>query len=258
MMKSELKYIGSILKVFVLFMFLGCHTELYHGLAESQANEMLLVLNQAGIQAGKTKDSSDSSTWIITVSPKDTAKALQLLIDKELPKISSQGFNDLFQKDSILPTNIQEKARYMSALCGELQNTLEQDDSVIKARVHITYAMRDRNDRRSEEIPRSAAVFLKTIPDYPMEHTISDQAVKKLIAAGVGGMAEDDVSVIRTVGKTGTLVSMKLFDELNEQSNDSRIIVWVLYAVLCLTGILITILAGRKVFEAKAISEEKD
>lgn len=256
-MKFAAKSIGFIFNVLVFFFFIGCQTELYHGLSENQANEMLLVLNQAGIRAGKAKDTGDSPGWMVSVSSKDTGSALQLIIDRELPRKSAQGFNDLFQKDSILPTNIQEKARYMSALCGELQNTLEQDDSIIKARVHIYYAMKDRNDRRSEEIPRSAAVFIKTVPGYPAEKMISDQAVRELIAAGVGGMLEEDVSVIRTEGKSDSVTLPSLVDDLNTQ-NDKQTIFWALSGALCIIGIFITVLAGRKMVETKSKAVEKD
>lgn len=244
--------------VIVLIMITGCRTYLYHGLSESQANEMLLVLNQAGIKAVKKKDQGDSSSWMVSVSEQNAGAALRIILDHELPRISSPGFNDLFQKDALLPTAIQERTRFMSALCGELQNTLEQDDSIIKARVHIYYAVRERSDRKSDESPRSAAVFLKTTPDYPPEKTISDQAIRELIASGVGGILESNVSVIRTQSKNEWTSGGSPSDhQVVKSSFTVKSAITAAAVILLISGILLIVIAGRKLVQSGTTGKEK-
>jgi type III secretory pathway lipoprotein EscJ len=205
-------------------------------------------LNQAGIPADKKRDPGDASGWMVSVPEQDAGAALRIIIDYELPRISAPGFNDLFQKDALLPTAIQEKTRFMSALCGELQNTLEQDDSILKARVHVYYAFRERSDRRTDESPRSAAVFLKTVPDCPPEKTMSDQAVRELIATGVGGILESNVSVVRTQGKNEWNPAHAQSDyAATDKPGYVNAVIATGAAMLFISGILVIAIAGRKI-----------
>ncbi len=211
---KALKQYSIILLLFI--MVTGCKTELYHGLTESQANELILVLNRYGITARKKRESGRNAEWVVSVSESDAGKALKVIFEYNLPTETPPGFNELFQKDSFLPTNIQEQTRFLSALTGELQKTLEKDDSVIKARVHIYNGGIERSNRRSTEKNRSAAVLLKTAPYSNRAAVLDDDAVKSLIAASVGAMSENDVTVIRT---EGTIWYSSITSEEDSQSH---------------------------------------
>ncbi|MBN1879820.1 hypothetical protein JW823_06890 [bacterium] len=183
----------------VLIIICGCRVELHHNLSESQANEILMALESAGIQARKERD-NDTDNWMVTVPEESAGYALSIINKAELPRSKPDGFQELFRKESMLPTTLQEKTRYLSALCGELQQTLEEDDQIAKARVHLTLPVMEKSGRSGVEMPGTAAVFLKMIPDQSQPLTLSDEAIKALIASSIGGIDNEDVTVVRTCG----------------------------------------------------------
>ncbi|MBN1297421.1 hypothetical protein JXA80_11620 [bacterium] len=183
------------------FVFLvACRVELHHGLTESQANEILLSLIQVGIDADKQKDSTNSDRWLVTVPEKSEAEALDRLIRLELSREDPPGFSELFKKDGFIPSELQENTRFVTALAGELQKTLESDDSVVKARVHIHLLPDSPAYGKKASLSGSASVFLKLAPGLPESRTLSDESIRKLVANSVTSLSESDVSVVRSIG----------------------------------------------------------
>lgn len=223
---------------------MGCQVELQHQLDELQANEILMLLKHSGIDAEKRRDPVDPEKWMISVPEEQTELALGLILDAGMPKNATGGFQDVNQKDNMLPTTIQERMRYVSALSGELQRTLEQDDQVIRARVHITFPFLEKSGRNSESLQGSASVFLKTIPAEKNQFSLSDDAVKSLVANGVGGMRKDDVTVVRTIGKQNvrSVAMNELSDQKDRVVRGSGTLKW-LSAGLLFCGVVLILLA---------------
>jgi type III secretion protein J len=235
----------STVAIIIALIIGGCRTDLYHGLTEGQANELLLILNRYGISARKNRDSGKNSEWVVSVSESDSGQAFKIIFEYNLPTEVPPGFNELFQKDSFLPTSVQEQARFISALTGELQKTLEKDDSIIKARVHICQGKLERNNRRVSEQKRSAAVFLKTAPQSNESDLLDDNAVRSLIAASISDMSAADVTVIRTEGKKWRLMdSAKTVENTNVTDSELKKVVVAISLGLFVTGIVLIAIAG--------------
>src|SRR5262245_31877616 len=115
----------------------GCGVELEHGLDERQANEVVAVLESAGIGADKVQEDGQANAYKIVVPHGESARAFALLESRDLPKRALRGLGDTFAGGTLLPSPVEDRARYAAALAGELERSLEEIPGVVSARVHL-------------------------------------------------------------------------------------------------------------------------
>ena len=84
-----------------------------------------------------------------------------------LPRERFDGMGQIFRKEGLVSSPLEERARYIYALSQELANTLSQMDGVITARVHVV--LPERGGVGEEATPSTAAVFIKTQPGYALD-----------------------------------------------------------------------------------------
>ncbi|HPQ41884.1 MAG TPA: hypothetical protein PLV45_16065 [bacterium] len=252
-MKPVIPSIKSALIIVFMLCLPGCRIELQHGLSEAQANEILLALVSQGMDAEKTRDSGNSDQWMITVPEEQSSDALSVLVEQALPRERHSGFEELFRKDGFLPSEMQEQARYLAALSGELQQTLESDDSVLTARVHIHIESRNGLLRSSDPPEASASVFMKIVPDADPEETLTDDAVREMISNSVANLLPEHVSVVRSTGRKHRSIpsgqnSLRPPDHRSANKrratdNDSKLILLIPW-VMALAGLIFSGTAG--------------
>ena len=85
----------------------------------------------------------------------DAGKALDLLRSLGLPRDRRHGFAEVYGQPSLIPTPSEERARYLEALGGEIERTLETADGVVSARVHLV--LEETDPLAVEAKPRTAA-----------------------------------------------------------------------------------------------------
>lgn len=171
------------------------------GLPEREANEIVLLLEEAGVPAKKDRESTVGGAagradraWSVTVGSNDAGRALQVLSDHALPRETPPGFSEVMSHESLIPTATEERVRHRQALAGELARTLESVRGVIEARVHLALP-------EAAELPTleaapaapSASVLLRiSTPATPLP--VDD--VKRLVAGAVPGLSPTGVSVV--------------------------------------------------------------
>jgi len=153
------------------------------------ANEVLTALERGGIEACKTRDESNGEAFIISVPKVQAVRALQILQSLGLPRGRRAGFGEVYKQASLVPTPTEERARYLEALAGEIERTLETVDGVVTARVHLVFAEPDplAMDGRPR-VAAQAAVLLKVRPTPP---GLREADVQKLVAGSVAGLAPE-------------------------------------------------------------------
>ena len=97
----------------------------------------------------------------------------------------------IFRKEGLVSSPLEERARYIYALSQELANTLSQMDGVITARVHVV--LPERGGVGEEATPSTAAVFIKTQPGYALDALLPQ--IRRLVIHAIPGLSEDKVSV---------------------------------------------------------------
>ena len=177
----------------------GCDATVASGLAEGEANRILVALEAQDIGADKLRIAAgtDETLWDVTVAPDDVGRALAVLRAADLPRAPEPGINEVFGEGSLVPTATEERARYAAALAGELAASIEAIDGVLDARVHV--AIPEVRDFALDDAPPAprASVLIKHRPGEPPYDEVE---IKALVAGAVDGMTAENVAVVGVPG----------------------------------------------------------
>lgn len=169
----------------------GDSVELVGSLPEAEANEILSTLLREGVDA--TKVPADEGLSSIQVPDRSVAEALQIMRANGLPREQFARMGDVFQKEGLISSPLEERARYIYALSQGLAETISQIDGVITARVHVV--LPDRAPGAGAVLtPSSAAVFIKYKQAYNLETVVPQ--IKRLVTNSISNLAYDNVSVV--------------------------------------------------------------
>jgi type III secretion protein J len=181
----------------------ACSTNILSGVDERGANDASRALERAGIAAEKVAEdgaAGGATRFTLRVARGDGARALDLLRALGLPRAQRHGLAETYAQPSLIPTPSEERARYVAALAGELERTLEEVDGVVNARVHLVPEEPDALDAKPRA-PARAAVLLTTRPGRT---AIAEEDVERLVAGSVAGLEPAAVAVVVTVAPLTT------------------------------------------------------
>jgi len=168
---------------------------LQSGLNDHDANEIVSLLSRNGIDAKKLT-AKDGVT--LTVKDTEISRATEVMQAAGLPKRSLSNLGQIFKKEGMISTPLEERVRYIYGLSAELENTLQQFDNVVTARVHVVLPERIAPGEPIQ--PSSAAVFIKY--HLPFDEETAIPRIRKLVASSIPGLSGDDargkVSVVLT------------------------------------------------------------
>ena len=174
----------------------GSNVTLYSAASEGEANELLSVLLDAGIRAEKTIGKEGAA---IAVDSVQVARALDILRSQGLPRERFDGMGQIFRKEGLVSSPLEERARYIYALSQELTNTLSQMDGVLAARVHVV--LPERGEIGESATPSTAAVFIKHQVGYSFD-ALRPQ-IRQLVTHAIPGLTEDRVSITLVSAQPG-------------------------------------------------------
>jgi type III secretion protein J len=161
---------------------------LYSELTEQQANEIMVVLDRAGVDARK---SVRDENWVVNVPRAEFGSSVELLKAYGYPREKHQSLGDVFKKEGFVSSPLEERARLTYGLGQELSGTLMNIDGVVAARVHLAIP---ESDPLAEEPPAAAAsVFIKHRPGVDLSGDIA--AIKGLVVNSVEGLSYERVNV---------------------------------------------------------------
>jgi type III secretion protein J len=192
----------------------SCKSELYTNLDQQHANEIVATLRQHGIPADRTLGKGDRIA--VSVDESRFAEAVQVLNDNGLPRAEFATLGEVFKKDGLVSSPIQERAQMIFALSQELSRTVSEIDGVLSARVHLVLPEND--PLRQQLIPSSASVFIRHRASVPISDLVPQ--VKMLVANGVAGLSYEKVSVILVP------VAERALAPQNDREPDREPLVW--------------------------------
>ncbi|WP_260954410.1 type III secretion system inner membrane ring lipoprotein SctJ [Pseudomonas citri] len=212
----------------------GDRMELHRGLSEQDANEVLAELASKHIDAQKRVDKTSVA---VLVAAQDISRAVRVLSAVGLPRDSHSSLGDIFRKEGVISSPLEERARYIYALSQELERTLSQIDGVVVARVHVVLPERIAPGEPVQ--PASAAVFIKHREDFDPDSVVP--RIRSMVASSIPGMAgadEKKLSVVFVPAETyqaqPDMVSFGSFVIPRERWE-----FWQLTALLCTVGLLL-------------------
>jgi type III secretion protein J len=128
----------------------------------------------------------------VSIDESRFAEAVQVLNDNGLPKEEFSTLGQVFKKDGLIASPVEERAEMIFALSQELSRTVSEIDGVLSARVHLVLPEND--PLRQQLVPSSASVFIRHRASVPINDLIPQ--IKMLVANGVAGLSYDKVFVI--------------------------------------------------------------
>lgn len=192
-----------LLPLLLLLLLAGCSrmVVLQAGLGDAEANEIVLVLNRKGIEVDKQKGKEGVS---LLVEDRDLSRATAEMNAAGLPRRALSNLGEVFKKQGMISSPMEERVRYLHGLSAELESTMMQFDRVVAARVHVVLPERIAPGEPVQ--PSSAAVFIKYRP--PLDEDAVAPRVRRLVASSIPGLAGDEarskVSVVMVPGEPPT------------------------------------------------------
>lgn len=170
-----------------LLLLCGCghQVTLQASLNEADANEIVALLTREGIESFKsnTKDGVQ-----LAVGADDLARAIGATRQAGLPRRSLSNLGAIFKKEGMISTPMEERIRYIHGLSDELEDTLQQFDHVISARVHVV--LPERVAPGEPLLSSSAAVFVKY--HRPIDADMVVPRIRHLVASSIPGLGGED------------------------------------------------------------------
>lgn len=182
----------TIATLFLACLLAGCakQVELMSSLPEAEANQVLAALQNAGMRAEKVPGKEGMVG--VAIDAAQVGRAVDLLRSKGLPHEKHAGMGQVFKKDGLISSPVEERARYLYALSQELGATLSQIDGVILARVHVV--LPERGSAGDPSMPSSAGVFIKYQESYNID-ALQPQ-IRRLVSNSIPGLAPEKISIV--------------------------------------------------------------
>ena len=188
-------------KIFLIFislsLFANCTPNkqqvLVQGLSQQDANNIVLVLANNNVPANKVIDTKDG-TFSVTVDAKNQILGLQVLSNYGEPITKHQSMGEIFHKDGMISSPMEEFARYTYALDQELESTLSEIDGIIAVKVQVSLPMPSDNLWSSEAAKPGAAIFIKYRAGYRID--LLTNRIKMLVSKAVPGLTPDMVEIM--------------------------------------------------------------
>ncbi|EPP34506.1 type III secretion apparatus lipoprotein, YscJ/HrcJ family [Chlamydia ibidis] len=169
-----------------------------HGLPGREANEIVVLLVSKGVAAQKQPQvasaaagGSTEQMWDISVPAAQITEALAILNQAGLPRMKGTSLLDLFAKQGLVPSEMQEKIRYQEGLSEQMASTIRKMDGIVDASVQISFTT-----ETEENLPLTASVYIKHRGVLDNPNSILASKIKRLVASAVPGLVPENVSVI--------------------------------------------------------------
>jgi len=269
---------AAVLGIFLLS-GLACSSDvdIVHGMTELEANEVLVVLDSQGIAARKIKEEGRIVTWAVIVPESASENALRILVRNKLPKTRSQGLAQVYPAGSggLIPTQTEEKAKFLMAIQGEIEMKLKSFPGVVQAHVSVVTPAKDViRDVAEAPSPATASVALVYNLQENGETPITMVEVQTLVAAAVEDLKPEQVQVVLKENQPLALVDMESesgnalaesttaifgIKVVNEKAKKratniivSLLVLWIVGLVLALVFIWRAIAIRKKLAKAEA------
>lgn len=191
------RIVEGFLFLLVLVLLCACSevVNLQSGLTDSDANEIISLLQHNGVEVRKVQAKEGVT---LTVDAKDISTATQIMHSAGLPRRNLSDLGQMFKKDGMISSPLEERVRYIHGLSEELENTMLQFDNVVAARVHVVLPERIAPGEPIQ--PSSAAVFVKY--RMPFDEDAAVPRIRNLVASSIPGLGgeggKSKVSVVLT------------------------------------------------------------
>ena len=188
---TGMRSVSVALGIFWAVGLCGCAVPVAAGLDETDANRVVVALDQTGVDALKEADPTVEGKFRVMVPRDDAARSLLTMADEQLPRSKPHSLGDE-GKGQLVPSQASEHAQIALGMSGELEKTLVSIDGVLSARVHLNVPTRD--PLRDDKPPKSTASVL--VEHRGATPPLAVESIQRLVSGGAPGLAPVDVAVV--------------------------------------------------------------
>lgn len=236
----------------------ACTSEIYHNLDERQANEMVVSLEQHGVEAQKRPDPLNKEGWMLTVPSGSRVQAFSVLKAEGLPRPKAEGFGAFYPSKGLIPTSNEEHVLLQYATGQELRRGLLTVDRVVDVHVNLVMPKRSRVrlSRDAPEQTRASVLIKYRAPTPEAKAPLTIEQVKQLIVGGVPEIEAKHISVVLTPD-----VQKPLLDPQLQQigpvavSAASKTSLQLIISVMCLVIVLLGAALGFVILRRRPNAE---
>lgn len=182
-------FIRKMCFALIILTLAGCKEVLYSELDQTQANDMVAILDASDIEAERSV--AKGGLYSLSVNKEDIAKAVVVLREKGFPKERFAGLGEIFQSEGIMGTPFEQHVRFIHALNEELSGAISSISGVRSAKVLITLPVPKRYER--EPAKASASITVHNQPEFDVIANTSK--LKRLVSSAVPNLAYEDVTI---------------------------------------------------------------
>lgn len=174
------------------FTLVGCRQPtLLESLDQQQANEVVSVLQRNNIAANKLDNGK--AGYSVSIGQADFAAAVDLLNLYALPSRPRLEVSQMFPSDALVASPRAEKARLYSAIEQRLEQSLLTLESIVSARVHVSYDVdAGEGGRKSSPVHLSALV----VHERDVEGQLLIGDIKRFLINSFADVEYDNISVV--------------------------------------------------------------
>ena len=178
----------------------GCAVPIVNSAEETDANRVVVALEESGIAASKEADPQAEGRYRVLVARDDASGAAQVLRQESLPPPATKGVLDALGEGGLVPSRSAEHAKLVAGTAGDLERSLRAVEGVLSARVHLAVPAKTPFEGESKDGATASVLIRHRGAAGPL--TVSD--VQSLVAGAVPGLAPDKVRVVLTAAPAAT------------------------------------------------------
>lgn len=169
-----------------------------HQQEEREANRILVLLRQTGLDARKLRDEEARELrFNVQVSEGDAADALAVLEQHNLPETKRPDTAAMFQSGGLIPTSEQERAKRVVGVEGDIVNALRQIPQIVSVEAAVSIPtdnpLRDVNEARPKP---KASVLVVYQPDANNAPPLTAKELQEFVQAKLSELKSAEVSVL--------------------------------------------------------------
>lgn len=201
-------YVLLIFALFFLPFFSSCEKRRFivNGIEEKEANEIIVLLSNKGIDAEKVENKQGSgggggggqksALWDISVKNEETTSAMSILNNAGFPRPKSQNLLNIFKDSSLVPTDLGEKIRYQAGLASQISSTIRNIDGILNADVLLSIPDPDPLNPNAPKKDITASVYVKHSGVLDDPNSGLATKIKNLVASSVSGLKTENVTLV--------------------------------------------------------------
>ena len=176
----------------------GCvlREEIFSSLGEREANEMVAILRFNGYDARKRD--KGKGQFAVAVPNDDFANSVKLLHSWGYPREEKVNIGDLFKSGGIVPTQSEERIRFVHGVAQELTETLAHLEGIMENRVHIALGNIE-GSSQDKNSTNTASVFILFDPERADLDSLTPM-IRQLVGSSLPGLEPDQVQVLSQPG----------------------------------------------------------